>query len=74
MHVFVSSVSEIKVYIYKYHITFCPIFTLRLREIEMSEYDASVYEKFSGNVQSQVKSIRIMLDSLQVSCMHSRQR
>ena len=47
--------------------TFYSIFTFRLRDIEMSEYDASVYEKFSGNVQGQVKSIRIMLDSLQVS-------
>ena len=40
-------------------------FKERLREINMSEYDAEVYENFSGNVRAQVKSLRVILDSLQ---------
>jgi len=35
----------------------------------MSEYDAEMYERFSGNVRKQVKALRIILDSLQVSFM-----
>ena len=38
----------------------------KLQEIEMSEYDAELYEKFSDNVKQQVQSLRIILDSLQV--------
>lgn len=34
----------------------------------MSEYDAAMYERFSGAVRRQVQSLRIILDSLQVSC------
>ncbi|MGH0153922.1 UNVERIFIED_CONTAM: hypothetical protein FKN15_027232 [Acipenser sinensis] len=37
----------------------------RLKEIHMSEYDASMYEKFSGAVKRQVQSLRVILDSLQ---------
>ncbi|XP_028971690.2 von Willebrand factor A domain-containing protein 8 isoform X4 [Esox lucius] len=37
----------------------------RLKEIDMSEYDAATYERFSGNVRRQVQSLRIVLDSLQ---------
>ncbi|KAM6986427.1 von Willebrand factor A domain-containing protein 8 [Aplochiton taeniatus] len=37
----------------------------RLKEIEMSEYDASTYERFSVAVRRQVQSLRIILDSLQ---------
>ena len=33
----------------------------------MSEYDASTYERFSSAVRRQVQSLRIILDSLQVS-------
>nr|XP_039272426.1 von Willebrand factor A domain-containing protein 8-like isoform X1 [Styela clava] len=40
-------------------------FQARLREINMSEYDAHMYESFSSSVRRQVKSLRIILDSLQ---------
>lgn len=40
-------------------------FKERLKEINMSEYDADTYEKFSGSVRSQVQSLRVVLDSLQ---------
>ncbi|XP_030642749.1 von Willebrand factor A domain-containing protein 8 [Chanos chanos] len=40
-------------------------FKERLKEIEMSEYDAATYERFSGAVRRQVQSLRIILDSLQ---------
>ncbi|MGH0128533.1 UNVERIFIED_CONTAM: hypothetical protein FKN15_018942 [Acipenser sinensis] len=36
-----------------------------LKEIHMSEYDASMYEKFSGAVKRQVQSLQVILDSLQ---------
>lgn len=41
-------------------------FDFRLKEIQMSEYDATTYEKFSGAVRRQVHSLRIILDNLQV--------
>lgn len=41
-------------------------FHLRLKEIDMSEYDAATYERFSNAVRRQVQSLRIILDSLQV--------
>ncbi|XP_041484897.1 von Willebrand factor A domain-containing protein 8-like isoform X2 [Lytechinus variegatus] len=37
----------------------------RLKEIEMSEYDAETYERFSDSVKRQVTSLRVILDSLQ---------
>lgn len=37
----------------------------RLKEINMSEYDAETYERFSNAVRRQVQSLRIILDSLQ---------
>ncbi|MBN3308156.1 VWA8 protein, partial [Amia calva] len=37
----------------------------RLKEIQMSEFDAATYERFSGAVRRQVQSLRIILDSLQ---------
>eukprot|EP00105_Crassostrea_gigas_P035222 XP_019919370.1 PREDICTED: von Willebrand factor A domain-containing protein 8 [Crassostrea gigas] len=40
-------------------------FKERLREINMSEYDADVYEEFSKAVRNQVSSLRVILDSLQ---------
>ncbi|XP_064614845.1 von Willebrand factor A domain-containing protein 8-like [Liolophura sinensis] len=40
-------------------------FKQRLREIQMSEYDADTYEKFSRSVRKQVQSLRVILDSLQ---------
>ncbi|KAF4787814.1 von Willebrand factor A domain-containing protein 8 [Turdus rufiventris] len=40
-------------------------FKRRLKEIQMSEYDASTYERFSGAVRRQVQSLRIILDNLQ---------
>lgn len=42
-------------------------FCCRLKEIEMSEYDATTYDRFSGAVRRQVQSLRIILDSLQVN-------
>ena len=41
-------------------------FRERLREIDMSEFDAVMYEKYAGNVRRQVKSLRVLLESLQV--------
>ncbi|CAL8266675.1 unnamed protein product [Lota lota] len=40
-------------------------FKERLKEINMSEYDATTYERFSQAVRRQVQSLRIILDSLQ---------
>ncbi|CAL4081731.1 unnamed protein product, partial [Meganyctiphanes norvegica] len=40
-------------------------FKERLKEIQMSEYDAGLYEKFSDGVKTQVKSLRGILSSLQ---------
>lgn len=40
-------------------------FKERLKEIEMSEYDAATYKRFSKAVHRQVQSLRIILDSLQ---------
>ena len=38
---------------------------VRLREIQMSEYDAEMYESYSSRVRRQVQSLRVILDSLQ---------
>lgn len=40
-------------------------FQQRLKEIQMSEYDAATYERFSSAVQRQVHALRIILDNLQ---------
>ncbi|XP_023930017.1 von Willebrand factor A domain-containing protein 8 [Lingula anatina] len=40
-------------------------FQERLREIQMSEYDAKFYEGYSKAVRKQVQSLRVVLDSLQ---------
>ncbi|XP_063282038.1 von Willebrand factor A domain-containing protein 8 [Pelobates fuscus] len=40
-------------------------FKQRLKEIQMSEYDAATYERFSNSVRRQVQSLRVILDSLQ---------
>ncbi|XP_030056405.1 von Willebrand factor A domain-containing protein 8 [Microcaecilia unicolor] len=40
-------------------------FKQRLKEIQMSEYDATTYERFSSGVRRQVQSLRVILDSLQ---------
>ncbi|XP_072473221.1 von Willebrand factor A domain-containing protein 8 isoform X2 [Notamacropus eugenii] len=40
-------------------------FQQRLKEIQMSEYDAETYERFSSAVRRQVHSLRIILDNLQ---------
>lgn len=47
---------------------YCVIF--RLKEIDMSEYDAATYNRFSEAVRRQVQSLRIILDSLQVNTPH----
>ena len=39
----------------------------RLREIQMSEFDAVTYNRFSSNVRRQVQSLRVVIDSLQVT-------
>lgn len=41
----------------------------RLKEIDMSEYDATTYERFSNAVQRQVQSLRVILESLQVNLL-----
>lgn len=43
----------------------------RLKEIDMSEYDAATYERFSNAVRRQVQSLRIILDTLQVSSLYT---
>lgn len=40
-------------------------FKERLKEIKMSEYDASLYERLAGGVQPQVRSLRGIISSLQ---------
>ena len=35
----------------------------------MSEYDAELYERFSGSVKRQVQSLRVILDNLQVTSL-----
>jgi len=40
-------------------------FQERLREINMSEYDAKMYEQYSRGVRKQVQGLRAILDSLQ---------
>lgn len=40
-------------------------FKERLKQIQMSEYDAEVYDSFYSNVKRHVQSIRVVLDSLQ---------
>ncbi|XP_053311448.1 von Willebrand factor A domain-containing protein 8 [Spea bombifrons] len=40
-------------------------FKQRLKEIQMSDYDAATYERFSNSVRRQVQSLRVILDSLQ---------
>lgn len=42
-------------------------FKERLKQIKMSEFDAELYERFLDGVRGQIKSLRIILDSLQVS-------
>ncbi|KAG0410878.1 hypothetical protein HPB47_012009, partial [Ixodes persulcatus] len=39
----------------------------RLKEIDMSEHDAALYEQFSGSVQRQVQLLRVILDGLQAT-------
>ncbi|XP_029645766.1 von Willebrand factor A domain-containing protein 8 [Octopus sinensis] len=40
-------------------------FKERLREINMSEYDAETYDSFAQSVRRQVQSLRVILDTLQ---------
>ena len=40
-------------------------FKERLREIQMSEYDASLYERLSGAVKPQIRALRGIINSLQ---------
>ncbi|GAB1605806.1 von Willebrand factor A domain-containing protein 8-like [Argonauta hians] len=40
-------------------------FKERLREINMSEYDAETYDSFARTVKRQVQSLRVILDNLQ---------
>ena len=42
-------------------------FKERLKQIQMSEYDGDLYEQYSKSVRGQVKSLRVILDNLQVS-------
>ncbi|KAK7080894.1 von Willebrand factor A domain-containing protein 8 [Halocaridina rubra] len=40
-------------------------FKQRLRKIQMSEYDASLYERLAGNVRPQIRALRGIINSLQ---------
>lgn len=40
-------------------------FKRRLEEIKMSAYDADLYERYSANVRKEVRSLRVILESLQ---------
>lgn len=44
-------------------------FRERLREIQMSEYDAEMYESFFSRVRRQVQSLRVILESLQAKSL-----
>ena len=39
----------------------------RLREIEMSEHDAEMYQRMLIKVRRQIQTLRIMLDAIKVS-------
>ena len=39
----------------------------RLREIEMSEHDADMYQRMLSKVCRQIQTLRIMLDAIKVS-------
>lgn len=38
----------------------------RLKEIQMSKYDAEMYQKLHGRVEKQITQLRVIIDSLQV--------
>lgn len=40
-------------------------FKERLKQIQMSEYDAEVYNRFYSSVRKHIQSLRVVLDSLQ---------
>ena len=40
----------------------------RLREIEMSEHDAEMYQRTLNKVRRQIQTLKIMLDTIQVNC------
>jgi hypothetical protein len=40
-------------------------FNERLREIRMTEYDAGMYDQYASAVKRPVKSLRVILNSLQ---------
>jgi len=39
---------------------------VRLQQVKMSEFDGELYERFSSSVRAQVKSLHVILDTLQV--------
>ena len=41
---------------------------IRLREIEMSEHDAEMYQRTLNKVRRQIQTLKIMLDTIQVNC------
>ena len=43
-----------------------PVSLNRLREIEMSEFDATLYQKMLAKVQRQIQTLRVMLETLEV--------
>ena len=45
-------------------------FKERLKQIKMSEFDADLYNRYVDGVKGQIKSLRIILDSLQVSLLY----
>ncbi|GFY55984.1 von Willebrand factor A domain-containing protein 8 [Trichonephila inaurata madagascariensis] len=47
-------------------------FKERLKEIKMSEYDAELYGQFLGNVDNQIKSLKVIIDSMQAKSKDRR--
>ena len=43
----------------------------RLKEIQMSEHDAKLYEQFLSKVSKQINSIQLMLNNVQVCLLVS---
>ena len=48
------------------------VFKERLKEIEMSEYEHEVYEKYSNKISSEIKMLRSIIESLEAKS-HDRQ-
>ncbi len=45
---------------------YAPMYIFRLREIEMSEHDAAMYDGIASKVRRQIQALRIVLNSMEV--------